>query len=96
MHVRLFGGSKLTLGVSVSVHACLSLCGPVMEWQPAGLSGHRKWMDDYFFNNFPILLQIYSLLGHSYHSAHVATLFACSYDFAVWVMGELTNYINKK
>jgi len=28
---------KLSLGVSVSVHCCLSrlsLCGPVMDWQP--------------------------------------------------------------
>jgi len=34
MHVRLTGDSKLSLGVSVSVHGCLSLCGPVMDWRP--------------------------------------------------------------
>jgi len=37
MHVRVFGVSKLSLGVSVSVHCCvsrLSLCGPVMDWRP--------------------------------------------------------------
>ena len=37
MHVRLIGDSKLSLGVSVSVCGCLSrlsLCGPVMDWQP--------------------------------------------------------------
>ena len=34
MHVRLIGGSKLLVGVIVSVHVCLSACGPVMEWQP--------------------------------------------------------------
>jgi len=28
-------GLKLTPGVSVSVHGCLSLCGPVMDWLPA-------------------------------------------------------------
>ena len=36
MHVRLIGDSKLSLGVSVSVHGCLSrlsLCGPVMDWR---------------------------------------------------------------
>ena len=36
MHVRLIGVSKLSLGVSVSVHGCLSrlsLCGPVMDWR---------------------------------------------------------------
>jgi len=32
MHVRLIGVSKLSLGVSV--HGCLSLCGPVMDWRP--------------------------------------------------------------
>ena len=37
MYVRLIGDSKLSLGVSVSLHGCLShlsLCGPVMDWQP--------------------------------------------------------------
>ena len=37
MHVRLIGVSKLSLGVFVSVCACLSclsLCGPVMDWRP--------------------------------------------------------------
>jgi len=37
MHVRLIGDSKLSVGVSVSVRGCLhrlSLCGPVMDWQP--------------------------------------------------------------
>ena len=29
MHARLTGDSKPTLGVSVSMHGCLSLCGPV-------------------------------------------------------------------
>jgi len=28
-HVRLIGDSELSLGVSVSVDGCLSLCGPV-------------------------------------------------------------------
>ena len=35
MHVGLIDFSKLSLGVSVSVHGCLSrlsLCGPVMDW----------------------------------------------------------------
>ena len=35
MHVRLIADSKLSLGVSESVHACVSrlcLCGPVMDW----------------------------------------------------------------
>ena len=31
MHVRLIDVSKLTLGVSVSVHGCLSPCGPVIN-----------------------------------------------------------------
>jgi len=37
MHVRLFIDSVLSLGVSVSVHGCishLSLCGPVIDRQP--------------------------------------------------------------
>ena len=34
MHVRLIGGSKLTQEVSMSMDYCLSLCGPVMDWQP--------------------------------------------------------------
>ena len=34
MHVRLTGDSKLSLGVSVSVCGCVSLCGPVMDWRP--------------------------------------------------------------
>jgi len=37
MGVRLIGDSKLSLGVSVSVHGCLShlsLCDPVMDCQP--------------------------------------------------------------
>ena len=34
MHFRLIGVSKLSLGASVSVHGCLSECGPVMDWQP--------------------------------------------------------------
>ncbi|XP_075308222.1 serine/threonine-protein kinase OSR1b isoform X2 [Odontesthes bonariensis] len=34
MHVRLIGISKLSVGVSVSVHGCLSLCGPAMDWRP--------------------------------------------------------------
>jgi len=35
MHVRLIGFStKLSLGVSVSVCGCLSLCGSVMDWWP--------------------------------------------------------------
>ena len=38
MHVRLIGDSKLSLGVSVSVGDCLSLCGPVMGWRPVPAS----------------------------------------------------------
>ena len=34
MHVRLIGDTKLSLGVCVSVHGCLSLCGPVIDWRP--------------------------------------------------------------
>ena len=34
MHVRLIGGSKLPVGVLVSVHGCSSMCGPAMDWQP--------------------------------------------------------------
>ena len=47
MHVRLTGGSKLSLGVSVSVHSCVSLCGLVMDWQPVQgvprLSPNDSW-----------------------------------------------------
>ena len=32
IHLRLIGVSKLTPGVRVRVHGCLSLCGPVMDW----------------------------------------------------------------
>ena len=32
MHVRLIGGSKLSVGVIVRVHGCLSTCGPAMDW----------------------------------------------------------------
>ena len=48
MHVRLIDDSKLSLGVSVSVHGCLShlsLCGPVMDWRP-GLGVPRLSPDD--------------------------------------------------
>ena len=31
MHVRLVGGSKLPVGVIVSVHGCSFVCGPVMD-----------------------------------------------------------------
>ena len=45
MHVRLLGDSKLSLGVSV--HGCLSLCDPVMEWRPVhgvrGLMPNGSW-----------------------------------------------------
>ena len=34
MHVGLIGDSKLSLGVSVSVDGCSSLCGLVMDCQP--------------------------------------------------------------
>jgi len=34
MHARLIGDSKLTLGMTVSVVGCFSLCGPVMDWRP--------------------------------------------------------------
>jgi len=50
MHVRLIGGSKLSLGVSVSVCGCLSrlsLCGPVMDSRPVQgvprLSPNDRW-----------------------------------------------------
>ena len=50
MHVRLIGVSKLSLGLSVSVHGCLprlSLCGPVMDWRPVQgvprLSPDDRW-----------------------------------------------------
>jgi len=33
LHVRLTGDSKLILGVSVTVHGCVSLCGPAMDWR---------------------------------------------------------------
>ena len=45
MHVRLTGDSKLSLGVSVSVCGCLSLCGPVMDWRPVQ-GGPRLSPDD--------------------------------------------------
>ena len=32
--VRLIGGSKLPVGVLVSLHGCSSMCGPAMDWQP--------------------------------------------------------------
>ena len=35
MGTRLIGYSKLTIGVTVSVNGCLSLCvGPVIDWRP--------------------------------------------------------------
>ena len=34
MHVRLTVDSTLTVGLSVSMAGCWSLCGPVMDWQP--------------------------------------------------------------
>ena len=37
MHVRLIDDSKLSLGVNVCMHGCLSrlsLCGPMMDWRP--------------------------------------------------------------
>ena len=46
MYVRLIGDSKLSLGVGVSVHGCvsrvsrLSLCGPVMDWRPVQPASH--------------------------------------------------------
>ena len=43
MHVRLIGVSKLSLGVSVC--GCLSLCGPVMDWQP--VQGLPRLSPDY-------------------------------------------------
>ena len=50
MHVRLIGDSELSLGVSVSVHGCLShltLSGPVMYWRPVQdvpcLSPNDSW-----------------------------------------------------
>ena len=47
MHVGLIGNSKLTLGVSVRVHGCLSLCGLVMDWPPVRglpyLSPNGNW-----------------------------------------------------
>ena len=32
MHVRLIGGSNLPIEVLVSMHGCLSMCGPAMDW----------------------------------------------------------------
>ena len=47
MHVKLIGDSKLSLGESVSVCGCLSLCGPVMDWRPVQgvpcLSPDDRW-----------------------------------------------------
>ena len=47
MHLRWIGDSKLTLGVSVSVHGCSSWSGPVMDWQPVqvvpSLSPNGSW-----------------------------------------------------
>ena len=47
MHVRLIGDSKLTLGVSVCMCGCLSLCVPVMDWRPVQgvprLSPDDRW-----------------------------------------------------
>ena len=34
MYVWLIGGSKLPVGVLVSVRGCSSMCGPVMDLQP--------------------------------------------------------------
>ena len=31
--IRLISGSKLSIGVIVSVHGCLSTCVPAMDWQ---------------------------------------------------------------
>ena len=31
-HVRSIGGSKLPIGVLVSLRGCSSMCGPVMDW----------------------------------------------------------------
>ena len=47
MHVWLVGGSKLPVGVIVSVHGCSSMCGPVMDWRPVQvnpcLSPEENW-----------------------------------------------------
>ena len=32
--VRSIGGSKFPVGVIVSVHGCLSMCDPAMDWRP--------------------------------------------------------------
>ena len=32
--IRLIGGSKLPVGVTVSVYGCSNMCGPVMDWRP--------------------------------------------------------------
>ena len=34
MDVRLTDGSKLPVGMIVSVYGCSSTCGPVMDWGP--------------------------------------------------------------
>ena len=42
MHLCLICNSKLTLGVNVSLHGCLSrlsLCGPVIDWRVYPASG---------------------------------------------------------
>jgi len=50
MYFELIGDSNLSLGVSVSVHGCLShllLCGPVTDWRPVKgvsyLSSNDSW-----------------------------------------------------
>ena len=60
MHVRLIGDSKLSLRVSVSVHGCLSLCGPVMDGGPSRVYSAScpvtaeigsSWMDGEIMNS---------------------------------------------
>jgi len=47
MRVRLIGDSKLSVGVSVSVHECLSLCGPVIDWRPVQSVPHLSPNDSW-------------------------------------------------
>ncbi len=57
MQVRLIGGSKLPVGVNVSVSGCLSLCaGPVTDWWPVQSVPRRLPNDSWDQLQYPATL----------------------------------------
>jgi len=67
MHVRLIGDSKLSFGVNVIMHCCLSLCGPVMDWRPVQgvlcLSPGDSWdrLQPLMDGEHPYLFDVFSM-----------------------------------